>query len=188
MLVAAWAPHGPSDAQGCCIVPTPALARLFRRRGERGVRLALRDWLLAQGVSAEVRLVSSLPPPGMAPGPRPRAPRTRDIRLERDGLSCTVEVPYDLAIFAGHFPWVPIVPGAMIVGWAAELAAEHGLWRHGVTRIGAVKFRHVVQPGPEFQLRLTVDASRARLELRLESRRALHAAGVLLAPAPVAHP
>jgi hypothetical protein len=182
MLVAAWAPHGPADARGCCIVPGPALARLFRRQGERGVRLALGAWLLAEGIRSEVRLVTVLPAGGAAPGPRPCLPRAHELRVEPQGLTCRVDVPYDLAIFAGHFPWVPIVPGAMIVGWAAGLAAAHGLWPHGVARIGSVKFRHIVQPGPEFRLRLAVDASRERLELRLDSSRALHAMGVLLAP------
>lgn len=165
-------------------MPTPTLARLFRRQGERGVRLALGAWLAARAVTGEVRLVSALPPPGVAPGPRPRQPRTRDVRLESDGLTCSIDVPFDLAIFAGHFPWVPIVPGAMIIGWAAALAGEHGLWPHGVVRIGAVKFRHVVQPGLEFHLRLAVNPSHDRLELRLDSSRAMHASGVLLAPAP----
>ncbi len=184
VLVAQSALYGPSGEQACCIVPTPSLARLFRRQGERGVRLALGPWLAARAVTGEVRLVSALPPAGVAPGPRPRQPHARDVRLESDGLTCRVDVPFDLAIFAGHFPWVPIVPGAMIIGWAAALAGKHGLWPHGVVRIGAVKFRHVVQPGPEFHLRLTVNESRDRLELRLDSSRATHASGVLLAPAP----
>jgi hypothetical protein len=51
-------------------------------------------------------------------------------------------------------------------------------------RISSVKFRHIVQPGPEYQLRLTLGAGGDRLDLRIESPRGVHATGTLLAPAP----
>jgi 3-hydroxymyristoyl/3-hydroxydecanoyl-(acyl carrier protein) dehydratase len=110
-------------------------------------------------------------------------PEFRELVRVGDTLTATFDVPLDLAIFAGHFPWVPIVPGAVLVGWCADLAAREGLWRHGARRISSVKFRQIVQPGPGYRLRLALAEGGMRLDLRIESDRAMHASGTLLAPA-----
>ena len=45
-----------------------------------------------------------------------------------------------------HFPEFPIVPGFVQVGWAIETArALTGA--HGLRRIEALKFKHVLRPG-----------------------------------------
>jgi hypothetical protein len=164
-------------------VPTAAGIRLLRRQGERGFRAALGDWLPRNAATTELRLCSALPAAGTPSPPRPLRPAF--VVLERDSqmLTCGFDVPCDLAIFAGHFPWVPIVPGAMLMGWSAEVAAENGLWPHGAGRATAVKFRHIVQPGEGYRLRLERTRNGERLEFQIDSPRAFHASGVLLAPA-----
>ena len=68
-------------------------------------------------------------------------------------------VPNTLAIFDSHFPRFHVLPGVLILGSLAALAAhvleeETGTkWRLGGA--GQVGFRHFVQPGD--QLELTVD-------------------------------
>lgn len=183
-LVSAWSLAGPPGAPLCCLVPSTAGARLLRHRGERGLAEALSPWLEAEGIRAPLRLVEALPAPGSGPRPRPRMPQFQGLTRSGDTLTACFDVPVDLAIFAGHFPWVPIVPGAMLVGWCADLAAREGLWVHGVCRISSVKFRQIVQPGPGYRLRLVRGDGGLRLDLRIESDRAMHASGTLLAPTP----
>jgi 3-hydroxymyristoyl/3-hydroxydecanoyl-(acyl carrier protein) dehydratase len=71
------------------------------------------------------------------------------LELDRSArrLACRLLVPYDLAIFRGHFPSTPIVPGVLQVGWAVELAREHALADGRCRGISTVKFRRIVQPG-----------------------------------------
>ena len=75
-------------------------------------------------------------------------------------------MPYDLAIFDGHFPTIPILPGVVQVAWAVDLARTHlqvgGRFR-GIT---ATKFRRLVQPG--MSLALTLEHQPETGELRFE--------------------
>jgi 3-hydroxymyristoyl/3-hydroxydecanoyl-(acyl carrier protein) dehydratase len=63
-------------------------------------------------------------------------------------------VPGDLPVFAGHFPGVPIVPGVIQLGWVAELSRAHGLAAGQFVGIASAKFRRILQPGVELQVRL----------------------------------
>ena len=182
-LIADWVLWGPVGSQVCCVVPTPAGANLFRQRGERGFQDSIAAWLRHQTISAELRVMAAAPAVGEPPGSRPRRPGLRVLKQTRDAVTAEMLVPFDLAIFAGHFPWVPIVPGAVLVGWAAELAATHGLWPHGVVAATALKFRRIVQPGPAYHLHVERNAAGDRLAFRIESAGVPHAYGALAAPA-----
>lgn len=65
-------------------------------------------------------------------------------------------VPATLAIFDTHFPRKPVLPGVLIVGSLAELAAallgQHSgeSWR--IAGLSRVRFRHFVQPGDQMEL------------------------------------
>jgi 3-hydroxymyristoyl/3-hydroxydecanoyl-(acyl carrier protein) dehydratase len=76
-------------------------------------------------------------------------PLISDLSVDRVAgtLSCWFQVPTDLAIFRGHFPGAPIVPGVVQVGWVVELAREHGLATGRFAGISTVKFRRLVRPG-----------------------------------------
>jgi 3-hydroxyacyl-[acyl-carrier-protein] dehydratase len=65
-------------------------------------------------------------------------------------------VPNTLAIFDSHFPRFPVLPGVLMLGSLAELAARllekkaGGRWR--LAGADQVRFRHFVQPGDQMQL------------------------------------
>jgi hypothetical protein len=153
------------------LVPTAAGARLFRRRGWRGFRDAIHAAALRAGIEpGRERVVSALPQPGEVPAwPRLR-PAFPAPHAEDGALGFSFSVPFELAIFGGHFPTAPIVPGAMLAGWAVELAREHGGWAHGCSAVTMLKFRRIVQPGLRYHLRLSVSAAAATLgfDLRLD--------------------
>ena len=114
---------------------------------------------LAATVPQQWRLLETLPQPGSEAEARCREPLRGPLvtGLQRGGdgkLGCRVRVPYDLAIFDGHFPTIPILPGVVQVDWAVDLARTHlqvgGRFR-GIT---ATKFRRLVQPGMSLDLNL----------------------------------
>jgi 3-hydroxymyristoyl/3-hydroxydecanoyl-(acyl carrier protein) dehydratase len=190
-LVEAWCPLERAPGAGC-VVPSAAGARLLRRAGWRGFQAALAEWAGSQGLAAAaLRVVSALPvdPAGDAPAASRLEPQL--LGLESAGeraLLCRLRIPFELAIFHGHFPTVPIVPGAQLTGWAALLAARHAGWRHGARAAQVLKFRRIVQPGHEPLLALRWDEAATRLEFRYERAGHLHAQGTLLSqgllPAP----
>lgn len=81
----------------------------------------------------------------------------RVLRLEPGaGATAVRNVPNTLAIFDSHFPRFPVLPGVLILGSMAELAAlllaeQTGRrWRLAAAR--QVRYRHFVQPGDQMEL------------------------------------
>ncbi len=177
-LVEAWCARGDAPGAGC-VVPSAEGARLLRRAGWRGYLAALAGWAGGQGLDpAALSVVSSLHEPASR-----HEPRLLELRHAGErALLCRLAIPFELAIFHGHFPTVPIVPGAQLTGWAALLAARHAGWRHGARAAQVLKFRRIVQPGHEPALSLRWDEAGARLDFRYERDGHLHALGTLLAP------
>ena len=71
------------------------------------------------------------------------------------------EVAADHAIFAGHFPGRPIVPGVMLLEWAqAEIGRALGRAPREL-RVREVKFFAPLEPGQRAQLHFDPPASGA---------------------------
>lgn len=68
-------------------------------------------------------------------------------------------VPHDLPCFAGHFPAMPLVPGALLLDWAiAEMTAR---WQASVPiTVKLCKFLKPVFPGDALHLRVGVVGQR----------------------------
>jgi 3-hydroxymyristoyl/3-hydroxydecanoyl-(acyl carrier protein) dehydratase len=176
-LVDAWCARPDAPGAGR-VVPSAAGARLLRRAGWRGYLDALAGWAGTQGLEpAALAVVSSLHDAASRHEPRLLGVQPAGERA----LLCRLRIPFELAIFHGHFPTVPIVPGAQLTGWAALLAARHAGWRHGARAAQVLKFRRIVQPGHEPTLSLRWDEAGARLDFRYEREGHLHAQGTLLA-------
>jgi len=79
-------------------------------------------------------------------------------------------VPWDLPIFAGHFPAMPIVPGVVQLGWVAELAQAHGLAAGPFNGIVSAKFRRILRPGVELQVRLQPGRLEGEVQFELKAR------------------
>jgi 3-hydroxymyristoyl/3-hydroxydecanoyl-(acyl carrier protein) dehydratase len=98
-------------------------------------------------------------------------PRISDVTVDRTArsLSCRLQVPADLAVFRSHFPHAPIVPGVLQVGWAVELAREHGLATGRCEGISTVKFRRLVRPGMRLLAHLRAGKQPGELNFRYEA-------------------
>ena len=68
-------------------------------------------------------------------------------------------VPRDLPCFAGHFPAMPLVPGALLLDWAiAEMTARWGV--STPVNVKLCKFLQPVLPGDTLRLRVDVVGQR----------------------------
>ena len=69
-------------------------------------------------------------------------------------------VPHDLPCFAGHFPAMPLVPGALLLDWAiAEMTARWSV--SAAINVKLCKFLQPVLPGDALCLRVDVVGQRA---------------------------
>lgn len=88
---------------------------------------------------------------------RRAAPRSPELLKEQTGpksLQRRLRIPVDLAQLEGHFPGWPLVAGAVQVQFAME-AVEFWLGSPtALSGIAALKFRDLLRPGDEFDLRL----------------------------------
>jgi len=100
----------------------------------------------------------------IAAGPRPVEPMAVELSGQPDNeRRYTLDIPYDLAHFSGHFPSVPVVPGVAQISWAMSLA-QRGLCpglRFG--GMEALKFQRLLRPGDIAQLALRWDEAKQKL-------------------------
>lgn len=100
----------------------------------------------------------------------------------RDGMApdqaCgDVSADAGLAVFDGHFPQVPILPGVAQLDWAIHFARQAFALRAPVSRVEALKFQHVVQPDTQLHLELRLDAARSTVTFAWRSATGNHAGG-----------
>jgi len=157
------------------VVPSAKGFRILARYGKRHLVAAWQEYVGSGSPVAmdliEWRLLEALPPPDSAAESRcsepVRSPIVTDLQLRGAcALECRVRVPYDLVIFDGHFPTIPILPGVVQVDWAVNIAREHLPVDGQFNGITATKFRRLVRPGME--LALTLELRPEPGELRFE--------------------
>jgi 3-hydroxymyristoyl/3-hydroxydecanoyl-(acyl carrier protein) dehydratase len=177
-------------ATAALVVPSglglQALCRLGRSRVIQALQAATD--LAAEGDSPALiwRFLEELPASGSAGeksclGPI-SMPHFEAIEIDGAGvLRSTVRVPYDLAVFEGHFPAAPIVPGVLQIGWSIKLAREHLGVTGRLRSIPVAKFRRIVGPGALLELELSSEPGSEVLEFRYSSHgKAVSSGRVLL--------
>ena len=154
------------------MVPSERGAGVLRRYGKAALLERCRAAL--PGSQAELaarlrwRLLESLPAAGSsveAACMQPiRQPTVRALEaLAAGSLRCEFRVPFDLAVFEGHFPVIPVVPAVTQIGWALDLARQHLGCGGRVAGIVGAKFRRLMQPGMPLVLMLEIPPGRDRL-------------------------
>lgn len=86
--------------------------------------------------------------------------------IDAEAVALDLQVSASLAMFDGHFPDVPLVPGVAQVDWAIAFAKAHGLYRGTFTTLHDLKFVHAIEPPATLQLTLRWDEARAVLAFR----------------------
>jgi uncharacterized membrane protein/acyl-CoA synthetase (AMP-forming)/AMP-acid ligase II len=83
-------------------------------------------------------------------------PRFLGHRRQDGGVTIELAVPEDLPLFAGHFPGAPILPGVILISWAATCAEAYLGWRGDSRGIDHLKFNAAVWPRETLQLTLSL--------------------------------
>lgn len=169
-------PSGGSRRIVARVVPSDAGLAVLRARGKAALVGELAA--AAPGLPADPaswRLVEDLALAALDDDDRRNRPRVRTLEVRGGSeLQARLLVPFDLALFAGHFPTIPLLPGMSQVAWAVDIARAHLPGVGPLAGILAAKFRRLVRPG--MQLQLDVQWSAAAGELQFEYRHGAEAA------------
>lgn len=173
-----------SDAGRACLAAEgrPALIRALRRQLADAVDpLALpRRWVFAdalpcnaQGKTTEAMLRELF---------RRSVPAARWLDADASSAQAELDIAEDLAVFDGHFPHMPVVPGVAQVDWVMALAPERLAIppRDRFARIDTLKFQAVMRPGTTVRLALTWQSESRALGFRFTSDAGSHASGKII--------
>jgi len=86
----------------------------------------------------------------------------------------------DLRCLRGHFPGLPVVPGAMQLGWVLAFASELLGSRPVLRELQSVKFQRLVLPGQTLHLTIELDQEREAIQFEYESAAGRHSSGRVL--------
>ncbi|WP_029049629.1 AMP-binding protein [Cupriavidus sp. amp6] len=110
---------------------------------------------------------------------RQTLPRAVWIESSGNAAAATLDVSEHLAIFDGHFPGTPIVPGVAQLDWVMALAPQRlpVPARERFLRLDVLKFQGVIRPGSHVRLDLEWLPDKLALAFRLTSAAGPHASG-----------
>ncbi len=110
--------------------------------------------------------------------PFPARPVVMASRSE-EGQTATLElrVQPDLACLRGHFPALPVVPGAVQLGWALEFGAEFLGSASSMRACLSVKFERIIQPGRSLRLLVASEVGTSMLRVEYWSALGRHSSG-----------
>lgn len=166
------------------VVPSEAGVKVLRRHGKG---FLVRQWERQVGTGEGIHwaLLNDLPASGEAAHARLHEARSfprvlGDATAAANAIELHVEVPYDLDIFEGHFPAIPIVPGVVQVGWAVNAARTRLGLSGRFAALEKIKFRRIVRPGDRLLLKLQYEPQRAQLRFRFSDDDTLVSSGEVL--------
>ncbi|MDY0206281.1 MAG: AMP-binding protein [Pseudomonas sp.] len=168
-----------------------ALRNQGRRAVTQGLREYLKDFCEPLALPRRWRLIEQLP---LNPqGKLPQAEVDRQLLLARaklpfivkqqkiaDEWQLDLQIPLDLAIFSGHFPTAPVVPGVVQVDWAFNIAQELMDIPPRFCGMEVVKFLQLLRPGDSVRLTLSFDQARSKLHFSYNTTEARCSSGRIL--------
>lgn len=168
---------------------TPAGRDKLRAHGKNALVNTLREALL-QGVERLAlprrwRFVEAMPV--NAQGKTTLATLAALFRSARPALAwdvveparavARIDVDAGLAVFDGHFPGRPVLPGVAQVDWAIHHGCERFGVRGAFRRLDKLKFQRPVEPGTALEVEWHWDAASATLRFELRSPHGVHCSG-----------
>ena len=152
------------------VVPSPEGIRRIRREGRAGLVGEWRATLGREDPGGDVwSIVEVMPSPGSSEAEqwtRPlRQPWVDFVEIYADDtLRASMRVPLDLDVFRGHFPAIPIVPGAMQIDWVMSQLKTHLKPAARFVSLHGAKFQRLVRPAMSLTLAIRVRGNLVRFE------------------------
>lgn len=177
---------------GAVVVPSAEGVRRLREEGRGALLRALGRHLATRQDAAtrprRWRFVDALPanPQGKSPEAmlyalfRPMRPAAVWRVREVERASLELELDLELAVFDGHFPQLPILPGVAQLDWAVRFGREAFALPSDILRVDALKFQRVARPGERIRLDLDWHPVRRTLGFRYQSGLGPHSSGRVL--------
>lgn len=176
---------------GAAVVPTAAGQAVLETQDRAALAGRLREGLSGQvdpiAWPRRWRFVETLPTDARGKTPqrellalfRPHMPTPRWRERGEHSVRLALDVDAGLAVFDGHFPEAPILPGVALLDWANRLGRDAFGLRGDFAGMDAVKFQHLVRPGMQLDVELTWRADKGQLGFRFSSDTGVHASGRL---------
>ncbi|MDR3669386.1 MAG: hypothetical protein P4L36_00995 [Holophaga sp.] len=92
----------------------------------------------------------------------------------------TLAMGPELAVFQGHFPGNPVLPGVVQVDWAIRFGIQAFGPLEGFRGVDQLKFQGMIRPGDVVELHLGFAADRGRLSFRYMAGAERKSSGVVL--------
>ncbi|BDU22480.1 hypothetical protein [Dyella sp. GSA-30] len=178
----AWLAQAHVQAEGAVLVLNREGVDALCRRGKAAFvqALALPESPLAVRLLDEARAAQGIDVAALLREPLPREPIMVAEHDVDDARVIELRIPLDLAHFPGHFATAPVVPGAVQVAWALNLAASRLGTGERCHSMEALKFQQLLRPGAPATLTLRVDRERGKLHFSYRHGDANYSSGRLL--------
>ena len=163
--------------------------RKLQARGKQALIDELRT-LLLQGIERLAlprrwRFVEAMPVNAQGKTPvaalealfRPVRPRPEWDVVDAVHATARMDIDADLAVFDGHFPGQPILPGVAQVDWAIAWGRERFGIAAAFVRMEALKFHLPVAPGSRLEAEWHWNAATATLRFEFRSAQGVHCNG-----------
>ena len=158
--------------------------RTLRRSGHSAVVAACAPDLPAGDVrfldDSERHALETASEPGLATlysAPFPARPVVLASRSGEGTATLELRVPPDLACLRGHFPALPVVPGAVQLGWALAFGARYLGSAAALRACLSVKYERIIQPGRTLRLLLASEPGASMLRFEFSSALGRHSSG-----------
>lgn len=106
---------------------------------------------------------------------RPERPAVQWLARAAGDAEALLHISPELAVFDGHFPQAPLLPGVAQLDWAIDLGRECFAIAGAFSRVDVLKFQTPIFPGAQVRLLLRWDAERGVLNFQYQSGEQRHA-------------
>lgn len=95
---------------------------------------------------------------------------------------CVLElsIPTSLAVFTGHFPDHPVLPGIVQIDWAARIAEQYFEHTGRFQKLSNVKFTSMVFPNTKLALKLAYNPEKNHVKFTYCSLDTVYSSGTLV--------
>jgi 3-hydroxymyristoyl/3-hydroxydecanoyl-(acyl carrier protein) dehydratase len=180
---------GGGDKLAIAAVPTEQGWHALRVEGKRAfnekLRAALLQTVVRVALPRRFRYVRALPVNSQGKSTeallnalfKPVLPEPQWQHRDEVRALVTLDVTEDLAVFDGHFPGLPVLPGVAQLDWAIEFARSSFTLPGRFIRAEALKFQRPVIPDVRLELSLHWHAQALQLNFAFASAAGVHSSG-----------